>query len=160
MGHVRRTGEMYLQDDVPIRHRHVLERLVAQDAGVVDQYVDRAVGIDRSVDDAFGALGIGDRIFVCNRHTARSRDFLDHRVGHIAGTRAIHGSAQIVHHDFRPAFGELECMAATQSATGPSHDCDFVFKAHDVSPFNRHRILPRSGSKTQHAVIARILAAA
>jgi len=47
---------------VPHRLVHLEQRLVAEDAGVVDENVDAAEAIDRRLDDGRGGVGRGDRI--------------------------------------------------------------------------------------------------
>ena len=61
---------------VPVGLLHVVERLVAQDAGVVDQDVEPAERVDRARKIA-AALGGGDRVVVADRLAAGPLDFRD-----------------------------------------------------------------------------------
>ena len=60
---------------------HVLERLVAQDAGVVDDDVDPAEGVERGLDDGLAALGRGDAVVVGDGLAAGGLDLVDDLLG-------------------------------------------------------------------------------
>src|SRR6202042_297521 len=74
-------GEVALQVDtddvVPVRLVHVERHLVAQDAGVVDQDVELAPGVDRLVDQVLGARPGGDVVRVQVGFAAGRLDVLD-----------------------------------------------------------------------------------
>jgi hypothetical protein len=73
---------------------------VAQDAGVVDDAVELAEGIDRGLDDSAGGNGFGDGFEIGDRNAAALLDFFRHffrRRG--ARSRAIGSDARIVDHD-------------------------------------------------------------
>ena len=55
---------MHVDDRVEQVGRHVVERLVAQDAGVVDDDVDPAERVERGLHDGLAALGRGDAVGV------------------------------------------------------------------------------------------------
>ena len=98
--HVERAVQMHLDDVGPVRPAHAVEDLVAQDAGVVDQDVDAAEGIERGLDDLVGVLRLGDRERRGDRLAARLLDLVDHllrRAGVAAG--AVERGADVVDHD-------------------------------------------------------------
>ena len=76
---------MYVHRDVPVIQRHVLERLIAQDAGVVDQNVHGAERADRT-------------------------NLCDHAISGVAGNRAVALAAEVVHDHLRAAPRELQCV--------------------------------------------------
>ena len=47
---------MDLEDEIPVILGHLMERHVAQDAGVVDEDVDASVGVHRRLDDLVAEL--------------------------------------------------------------------------------------------------------
>ena len=61
--------------------RHVDQHPVAQDAGVVDQHVEIAEGLDRGVDEPLAALPVADVVGVGHRLAARRPDLVDHLLG-------------------------------------------------------------------------------
>ena len=58
--------------------RHVVERLVAQDAGVVDHDVDGAERVDGRLHDGLAALGRGDAVAVGDGLAPERLDLVDH----------------------------------------------------------------------------------
>src|SRR5260370_40121700 len=75
--HVEAAHEMDLDHHLPVDMRHAVEDPVAQDAGVVDDAVDTAEGLERGADDALGAGGGGDAGGSCARRGARAAAPLD-----------------------------------------------------------------------------------
>ena len=70
LGDVEGALQVDVDDRVEQVGRHVVERLVAQDAGVVDDDVDAAEGVDRRLHDRRAALGGGHRVGVGDRLAA------------------------------------------------------------------------------------------
>lgn len=68
------AGDVHLDDQVPVLVLEVLEGNVAQDAGVVDEDVDAAKGLDGRLDDALAVL---DAVVVGNGLAAGLFDFVD-----------------------------------------------------------------------------------
>ena len=85
--HPGRLGDVERALQVHVEHRvhqvglHVVERLVAQDARVVDDDVDRAVGVERGLHDGLAALGGGDGVGVGDGLAAGGLDLVDHVLG-------------------------------------------------------------------------------
>ena len=95
---------------------HVVERLVAQDAGVVDDDVDGAERVDRGLHDRLAAFGCGDRVGVGDGLAAGGLDLVDDELGGtLVAARAVDGAAEIVHHDQRAALGEHAARAAVRA---------------------------------------------
>ncbi|MNT90595.1 hypothetical protein D3C72_2315270 [compost metagenome] len=72
---------MHVLDQVPLLLGHLVEGGVAQDAGVVDQDVDGAEGLQGGGDDL---LALGHRMMVGNRFATHGMNFSDHGVGRCA----------------------------------------------------------------------------
>ena len=102
---------------------HVVERLVAQDAGVVDDDVDRAEGVDRGLDDRLAALGRGDRVGVGDGLAAGVLDLVDDELGGaLVAARAVDGATEVVDHDQRAARGEHQRVLPSETTTGAGDD--------------------------------------
>jgi hypothetical protein len=67
-----------LHNQIPVLVFHVLEADVAKDAGVVDENIDPAKGLDGSLDDLVAIL---DRVVVCDGLAASRCDLLDNLIG-------------------------------------------------------------------------------
>src|ERR687894_716754 len=59
-GEVEGAGEVDLDDPVPVFDGHLADGLVQGDAGVVDQDVEAAVGVEDFPDDSFAVFGGAD----------------------------------------------------------------------------------------------------
>ncbi len=74
---------------------HVVERLVAQDAGVVDHDVDLAERVDRALHDRRAALGGGDGVGVGDGLAAGRLDLVDDELGRaLVAPGAVDGAAR------------------------------------------------------------------
>jgi len=69
---------MDFHDQIPILVLHVLEADIPQDSSVIDQHIDAAVVLDRSVNDG---LAILDRVVVGDGLAASLADLIDDLVG-------------------------------------------------------------------------------
>ena len=118
---------------------------VAQDAGVVDQHVEVAERVDRRLDQALGALEVGDALAVGDGLAAGGDDLVDdllRRRG--VGAAAVHVAAEVVDHDLGPVAGQRQGVlppdprpAPVTMATRPSHSLVMrrtVFGQFDVVP--------------------------
>jgi hypothetical protein len=135
VGNVGGAVQVHVHHQIPVRQRHVLEALVPQDAGIVDQDVHGAELCDRIVDDGLRTFRGGHRGLVGDGDAASVANLRHGTVGHVAGAGAITGSTQIVHHHLRAARGELQRMGLAQApaCTGDNHH--FIFEiAHLRSP--------------------------
>ncbi len=84
---------------------HLQQRLVPDDAGVVDEDVDRAEGVDRSLDDPPGGVEVAHGVVARDRAAAGLLDVAHrHRRRVLVGAAAVEADADVVDHD-RGAFG-------------------------------------------------------
>ena len=126
-GHPLRPQHVDQIDQVPVLLAHLGEGLVAQDAGVVDDDVDTAEGIQRGLHDGGP---IGHRIVVRDGLAASGLDLVDDDVGRaVAGTVARAAAAQVVDHDLGAARREEQRVGATQSVASARDDDDSVVEA-------------------------------
>lgn len=106
-------------DNVPLLVGHRLERLVAEDSGIVDQDVD-ALPLAHGLLDNLGSLGravvVGEGFRV-----TRGVDVGDDAVGVFA--------REVVDDDVGAARGVEERVRAAESTAGACHDHDLVIKA-------------------------------
>ena len=122
VGDVGRAGEMHLHDEVELVQRHVLERLIAQNAGVVHQNVDATEGAKRIGGNALGTVAVRHGRLVGDRIAAERLDFRHHFVRGIASAAAIHAAAKVIHDHFGTALGELDGVAAANASARAGHD--------------------------------------
>ena len=114
---------VHLVDELVIRHVHVVERLVAQDAGVVHQDVQPAPGVHRRVDDALGRGGVGHRIVIGNGFAAGGLDLRHHLVGHrVLVAASVDCAARIVHHHLGAARRQQHRVRASKPGAGAGDD--------------------------------------
>jgi hypothetical protein len=110
---------------VPFRFHHVDQHAVAENAGVVHQHVERAVGVDRLVDQSLRAPEIGDVVGVHHRLATtllnRAHDFLR---GGLVGADAVVAGAEIIDHDLGTMGGEGQCVLAADAPPGAGDDGD------------------------------------
>ncbi len=103
--------------------RHLVERDVAQDAGVVDDDVDAAARVDRGLDDLVAVL---DGVVVGDGLAAGGLDLLDDLVG--GGRRALPvagaAAAEVVDDDLGAARGEQQRVRAAEAVAGAGDDGD------------------------------------
>ena len=110
-----------LVDEVPIGLCHLLERDIAQDAGVVDQDVELAPRVDRGLDDLIAVL---DGVVVGDRLAAFLFDLGDDLVGRRRGLAfAGEAAAEVVDDDLRASRREQQRVRAAEAAAGAGHDC-------------------------------------
>ncbi|MNO80364.1 hypothetical protein D3C76_715710 [compost metagenome] len=122
---------MDLVDQVPVGVVHLVEGLVAQDAGVVHHHVDAAEGFDRAAHDVFP---VGHRIVVGHRGAAGGADFRHHAVGGGgAGALAMGAAAEIVDHHLRAVAGEQQRMGASEAAAGAGDDHHLVVETQGIT---------------------------
>ena len=87
--------EVDVDDRCPQFRRHVVERLVAKDAGVVDHDVDAPEGIECRLDDRRAALGRRHGVRVGDRFATGGRDLVDDPLGStLVAPRAVDGAGR------------------------------------------------------------------
>ena len=126
-----------LVNQVPVGVFHLVEGLVAQDAGVVHHHIDAAEGVQGALHDL---LAVGHRVMVGHRGAARLADFRHHLVRRRGvGAFAVGAAAQVVDHHLGTMLGEQQGMGTTQAAAGPGDDYNLILKTDGVA----HAALPR-----------------
>ncbi|MCY1530002.1 hypothetical protein D9M68_651750 [compost metagenome] len=121
----RREGAAQVDADhgVEILDVHVHERLVAQDAGVVDQHVEPAERGDRGLDQPLGTLPVGHVVGVGHGLAAHRADLGHHFLrGAVHGARAVGPGAQVVDDHLRALAREFQCVFAAEAAAGAGDD--------------------------------------
>ena len=130
LGHVERATKVNVEHRVDEVGSHVVERLVAQDACVVDDDVDLAERIDRGLHDCGAAFGGGNAVGVGNCLAARSADFVDDKVsGALVAAGAIDRTTEVVDHDEGATRRHQECMLAAKATACASNDCYLAVKS-------------------------------
>src|SRR5690606_29972380 len=127
--------EVDLDDEVPLLLGHVGEHAVAEDAGVVDEDVETAEGLDRLVDHALGGFPVADVGAVDDGLAPHAPDLLDDLTGGAgAATGAVHLGTEVVDDDLRSLSGHHQRVLAADAPTGTGDDGDSSFEdsAHRV----------------------------
>ena len=121
--------EVDVEDDVPLLLRHVEDHLVAKDAGVVDDDVEAAEGVERLLHHAVSGLEVGDVVVVRDGVAAHLLDLGDDLVGGALLAAGAGGGATEVVDDDASALGrEAKRLAAANAASGAGDDGDFAFE--------------------------------
>ncbi|MNV79877.1 hypothetical protein D3C71_1734470 [compost metagenome] len=120
---------MHIHHQAEVVHAHLGERLVAQDACVVDQHIHPAPGVDGLLHHGLDCGKVGDGCAVGQRLAARSTDLIDHGLRSTHGTAAaVHRAAQIVDQHLGAARCQSQCMLAAQATACARHDGHTAFE--------------------------------
>ena len=117
--------QVHVDDSVPFFLGHVDEHPVAQDAGVVDENVEIAERLDRTVDQTLRTLPVSDVIAVDDRLATERLDLFDDMLcrGQIrAGT--VVGPTQIVDDETSPLAREQQRVLTPDATACAGDDCD------------------------------------
>src|SRR5439155_23827764 len=111
----------------------------AEDARVVDQDVAPLPPVECGLDDAAGAVEVGDAVVARHGLGPERRDLLAHRGGGVGlGSAAAHVAADVVDDDLRALAGECQRNAASDPPTGTGDDGDLPIEhAHACGPPRR-----------------------
>ena len=102
-----------------------MERAVAEDAGVVDDSVQRAEFRECSVDDRLRTVLGRDVVVVGQCRPAALTDLVDDGVCHgLPGSRPVACSPEVVDHHAGAFVSREECIFATQSPARAGNDDD------------------------------------
>ncbi len=112
------AAQVHLDDGVPLLRRHLDQRAVAQDAGVVDQGVEPAELLDRGVHDRLRGLDLGAVADREHRRAAGRDDLVDDG---LAG-RLV----DLADDDAGALAGELDRLTAAEAASGAGDDRDLA----------------------------------
>ena len=122
------TLEVHPDDRVPLLLGGVHQHPVADEAGVVDQDVEAAEGVDRLLHHRRRLLEVGDVGAVGHRLAAERLDLGHHLVGHLGGGALTGaGGAEVVDDDLRALAGQLEGVRAADAAARAGDDRDASF---------------------------------
>ena len=109
---------------------HVVKRLVAEDAGIVDDDVNLAVGVGGGLDDRFASFRSSDRVGVGNGVTTGCGDLVDNQLRcALVTARTVDGTAEVVHHDECTSCRHHQCVLPTQATAGAGDDCYFAVES-------------------------------
>jgi hypothetical protein len=114
---------VHLDHGVPLGLGHVDQHAIAEDAGVVDEHVDLAEGLDPGRNQLLGPRPVADVVGIGHGVPARGGDLVDHllrRAG--VAARAVHGATEVVDHDAGPLGGQQEGVLAADAAACAGHD--------------------------------------
>ena len=126
--HVERAVEMHIDHVRPVRPAHLVEDDVAQNAGVVDQDVDAAEGVERGLDDQVGVLRLGDGERRCDCFAAGLLDGRDRSCAGLSSVPAPCRLAPMSQTTTRAPFGREHLGdGAADAAPGAGDDGDLAF---------------------------------
>lgn len=122
---VKSSVEMNIEDRVDHGLVHLVERLVPQDAGVVDQYVNPTEGVDCSLHDGRSTLPGGYAVVVGNGAAAEGDDLVDDPLGRgFRSAAAVDAAANVVDDHIGTALTKLERVGAAETASCTGDDDD------------------------------------
>ncbi|MOA03019.1 hypothetical protein D3C78_1225010 [compost metagenome] len=112
---------------IPLLFGNLLDHVVPGEAGVVDDDVDAAEGIQSSLHATVTEVGGGHVAQAGDGIAAESTDFRDHFIG-----RSL---IEVVDHDLGAFFGEFQRDGAADAAAGTGNDGDFALQStHGMTP--------------------------
>ena len=125
---------MHVDHRTPQIGGHVVERLVTQDAGVVDDDVDASEGVQRGLYDRRAALGRGDRVGVGDGLATGRLDLVDDSFrGSLVAAGAVDGTAEVVHDDQRPTGRHQQRVLAAEASAGARDDRHLAVETKSIS---------------------------
>ena len=132
-GREAHAAEVALQVDadhgVEVFLGHVEDRRVAQEAGVVDEDVEIAQGVERGLDHRLRVVPIGDVAEVRHGLAALLADLLHHRArGRFVAAAAVAARPEIVDDDARALARERQRLDAAEPVRGARDDRDLAFE--------------------------------
>ena len=122
--------EVHADHRVPVLLAHVEDHPVAQDAGVVDDDVELAEGVEGALDDALGALEVGDALAVGDGLAAHLLDLVDHLLGRavVGAAGAVEVRAEVVDDDLGAVLGHQQRLFAADAAARAGDDRNLPFE--------------------------------
>ena len=129
LGAIGAAGQMNIHDELEIFHRHLVEALVAEHTGIVDENIDMAPFGDRVGDHLFDGRHIGHAAAGCHGFAAFGFDFGNNLFGHGSGPAgAIASAAKVVYHHLDTAPRQFLGMLASETSACAGDDGDAVVK--------------------------------
>jgi len=132
------TSEMDPDHRVPLLRRHVGERPIPEDPGIVDEHVEVAKGLHRQLNQLPRLLPIGDVVVTVDGPTSTRLDLpcdLPGRGAVRAGP--VYVPAEVIDHHPGPFRGEEQRVGAAKASAGAGHNGDPAIKSTHGSPFQR-----------------------
>ncbi len=121
--HVERAAQVDVDHRVDEIRGHVVEALVAQDAGVVHHDVDAPEGVERGLDDGLPAFGRGHGVGVGDGLAPGGFDLVDHLLGRARVTaRTVDRATDVVHDDECAPAREQDRMFTAEPAARAGDD--------------------------------------
>jgi hypothetical protein len=121
-----RPEDVHAVDEVPVFGAHLRVGDIAEDAGVVDDDVDTAEGVEGALHDLVAVL---DGVIVGDRGAAGGLDLVDDLVG---GRRRLalagEAAAEVVDDDLGAARRQEQRVGAAQAAAGARDDRDLAIE--------------------------------
>ena len=120
--------EVHADDGIPFLLARGEHHPIAEEPRVVHEHVEATEGVDRGVDEAVGAVPVGDVVGVRDRLTAGGDDLVDHLLrGAAVGAGSVTCHAEVVHDDAGALAGEGQGVLAPDAAGGAGDDDDPSF---------------------------------
>ena len=117
------AAQMDMHRCIPFLERRGHEHPVADDAGIVDDDMQVAKGIQCCIDDPLRAIPIGDVFIIRDRLAARRLDLFHHRIcGRCVTAFALKRSADIIDDDICTFRAKGKRIGPAQSACGAGDD--------------------------------------
>src|SRR3954452_15052433 len=113
---------MHAHHEVPVVDRHVPDRGIAHDAGVVHHDVELAEAVDRLLHELATLVVVADVAVVRHRLATRVDDELDRVVGGLARARAALAAAEVVDDDLGAQPGHLHGVTAADAVARAGDD--------------------------------------
>ena len=114
---------MHIHHEAEVVHAHLGKALVAQNAGVVDQYVHTAPGVDGLLHHGLHRCKVGHRGRIGQGLAACSTNLIHHLLRRACcTTAAIHGTTQVIDQHFGAAGRQGQRMLAPQATARTRHD--------------------------------------
>ena len=136
---------MHIHHEAEVVHAHLGKALVAQNAGVVDQHIHAAPGVDGLLHHGFHRGKVGHRGRIGQGLAARSTNLIHHLLRRACcTTAAIHSTAQVIDQHLGAAGRQGQRMLTPQAATCTRDDGYAAFEF-DVCHGKTLRIKKRGG---------------
>ncbi|CAB4786770.1 unannotated protein [freshwater metagenome] len=129
--------EVHLDDRVPVVFREVDQDAVAEDAGVVHEYVEVTKSFDGGVDQTLTTLPVGDVVVVGNGFATHRLDFGHNLLGgRTFAARTIEVSTEVIDDHLGAFSGEEKSVLAANATSSASNNCYTTIKKSHDAPSN------------------------
>jgi hypothetical protein len=129
MRDIERSHKVYFNDGLEGIDAHAMEDRIPQDAGVVYDPIELAVGIDRHLDDFTRGQSFSDGFEIRNRSAPALLDLVDDFFGRCRTiARTVRVNAGVIYNNFGTLGGTEKGDLAADAAARASDDDDLVGK--------------------------------